>query len=494
MDTKKIALMTWHHTENYGTAFQAYALKTILEELNCTVDLIDHRRTDDSPPRVQSLSELTMTKVRSFFRRSAKNTRTMYQFAPHKFSDFWEGLFSYTAPCTSDQDFEKICEGYHGFICGSDQIWGPEWFDARYFLDFVEDPSRKIAYAPSFGVSELEDPSAASSMSRLIRDFADLSVREKSGCVIVEQLTGRKDTKHVLDPVLLLDARKWDALADEKTRLPSKPYMFIFFLKNDPHYFQTAIEKAKELGIAPIIMHSTQSEDNLFANLDAPTPQGLLAYIRSAAYVCTDSFHMTVLSILFNVQFQAFKKNGTHEPNEKNGRITDLLDRLSIKGHVYRKGASFGDTIDYRDVDRALEHLRASSISYLKQAIEKLPDEPCLHTVGKQCGCHKNDCKGDLHKSFLKRWNGPCGARELRLLKEMKPWNFTLEDKCYRCRFFQPGEGCANLRKPLFYYDLAADLENEHISTWHIYRKYYLSYTLRKRLKRRNYAAPVHKR
>ena len=46
---KKIALMTWHHAENYGTAYQAYALKTLIEQQGYKVDLIDYHRLNSAP-------------------------------------------------------------------------------------------------------------------------------------------------------------------------------------------------------------------------------------------------------------------------------------------------------------------------------------------------------------------------------------------------------------------------------------------------------------
>ena len=49
---KKIALMTWHHAENYGTAYQAYALKTLIEQQGYKVDLID--RSEEHTSELQS--------------------------------------------------------------------------------------------------------------------------------------------------------------------------------------------------------------------------------------------------------------------------------------------------------------------------------------------------------------------------------------------------------------------------------------------------------
>ena len=40
-------------------------------------------------------------------------------------------------------------------VCGSDQIWSPIFYDPHYYLDFVDNDTKKISYAPSFGVSDI---------------------------------------------------------------------------------------------------------------------------------------------------------------------------------------------------------------------------------------------------------------------------------------------------------------------------------------------------
>ena len=59
---KKIALMTWHHAENYGTAYQAYALKTLIEQQGYKVDLIDYHRLNSAPMNVPDISAVISSK------------------------------------------------------------------------------------------------------------------------------------------------------------------------------------------------------------------------------------------------------------------------------------------------------------------------------------------------------------------------------------------------------------------------------------------------
>lgn len=88
--------------------------------------------------------------------------------------------------------FAELNNLYDGFVCGSDQIWGPNWYDGRFFLDFVINARKLISYAPSLGVSKIADREVARQMAYQISRFASLSIRERTGCEIVRNLIGRK--------------------------------------------------------------------------------------------------------------------------------------------------------------------------------------------------------------------------------------------------------------------------------------------------------------
>ena len=47
--------MTWHHAENYGTAYRAYALKTLIEQQGYKMDLIDYHRLNGAPMNVPNI-------------------------------------------------------------------------------------------------------------------------------------------------------------------------------------------------------------------------------------------------------------------------------------------------------------------------------------------------------------------------------------------------------------------------------------------------------
>ena len=65
---KKVALMTWHHAENYGTAFQAYALKLLIEQHGFEVNLVDYHRLR-APIKLRTLKEISTGFVRRLFQK-----------------------------------------------------------------------------------------------------------------------------------------------------------------------------------------------------------------------------------------------------------------------------------------------------------------------------------------------------------------------------------------------------------------------------------------
>ena len=65
--------MTWHHAENYGTAYRAYALKTLIEQQGYKMDLIDYHRLNGAPMNVPNISAIVSSKFISLCRKIVSN-------------------------------------------------------------------------------------------------------------------------------------------------------------------------------------------------------------------------------------------------------------------------------------------------------------------------------------------------------------------------------------------------------------------------------------
>lgn len=473
---KKIALMTWHHANNYGTAFQAYALSKLIEETGCLVDLIEYRRIGKAPLDRLNLYAFLYKTLIAVRNRIQRKIPSHYTFSEETFENFYSINFTYTHKCQFNQDFRALNAIYDGFVCGSDQIWGPEWFDARFFLDFVDDPRKIIAYAPSIGVSQITNTKVAKEMGLLMGRYPCLSVREETGCRIATELTGRKDVVNVLDPVLTLPNHEWDLIKEPVQDLPQK-FMLIFFLKNNERNIRTALEAAVEMEYSPIVLHCTQSEDTQYANTEELTPGQLLTCVQNADYICTDSFHITVLSIIFSKNFKVFNKDLRSSRYSKNNRISDLLKRLEICNAEYDLNSSFKEVIDYQIVNLRLAKLRKESFNFLKTAIDSLPLKSS--EVKREMYCEKkaleeDGCRGEYIKDFLRYGNCLKGlSRKIFLI--MADFPFSLEKKCYRCKYYKAYLKIPDNRKPMFWEELQKAYGSKR-SIFYIFLKYYFVY------------------
>lgn len=469
---KKIGLMTWHHAENYGTAYQAYALKTIIERQGYHVDLIDYRRLGSGPLEVIQLHKIIVSKLKGALKCIFGRKKDIFRFREETFSQFYENNFTYTSKCLYNQDFAELNNLYAGFVCGSDQIWGPNWFDGRFFLDFVEDPKRMIAYAPSLGVSEILNPAVQDLMKIYISRFGNISVREKTGCEIVKRLTGRLDVQNVLDPVLMLDAEDWQKL-EEPFEL-SEQYALIFFLANNPTNIKLSINAAQKNGLKPVVLHCTQTEDTEWANVDELTPGQMLTCIHNASYVFTDSFHVSVLSIIYQRQLMTFKKEMSGKGGTQYKRITDLFERLHISGGIYKGSESFDGYIDYSNIDEILREQRGESLQYLVSALNWLPEISTI--VSFECDKTTN-CEGEYTNQFSEYLQSLPEGNKKEFIRKCQ---FALKDKCYRCKHLH-STLLTDGRKPLFYYDIQSQMKSKQRS---VYQKYYLPFHVLNVIKR----------
>ena len=96
---------------------------------------------------------------------------------------------------------QACAEKYSAVLVGSDQLWLPANIAADYYtLSFVPDSVNTIAYATSFGQSQLPRASERAAM-KFLSCIRHIGVREKSGQKIVAKLTGRR-VPVVADPTL----------------------------------------------------------------------------------------------------------------------------------------------------------------------------------------------------------------------------------------------------------------------------------------------------
>ena len=258
---------------------------------------------------------------------------------------------------------------YRIFLCGSDQIWNPNYFKKCNFLDFVSESNKKIAYAPSIGTTQLTENEKKKMKSYLDR-FDKISVREESSKRLIESVVD-KPVQVVCDPVFLLSREKW--IEKMQLKEPEEKYILCYFLGDNPEY-QKMTEKLQEsLKIkVKIIPTNTFGYALGFETQKTVGPKDWLSLLYGAEFVLTDSFHATAFSIIFNKSFYVLKRFSDTSPKSQNSRIYHLLNMTGLEDRIWQNttNVSYIENDIWKTVDEKMRTERETSTLWLKNALE----------------------------------------------------------------------------------------------------------------------------
>lgn len=387
---KKIAVVSCYFQNNYGSMLQAYATQEVLDKLgydNETIDISGFNKIIEKRKmlyfaKASLTSDILLSKIGmaknvirkkiikdDYCRKSAQRRK--------KFSEFSKKNFRLSCKYNSFDELTRACaENYSAVLVGSDQLWLPGNIAADYYtLNFVPDTVNTIAYSTSFGQSELPKDSARKARV-FLKKIKHIGVREESGKKLVKELTGR-DVPVVCDPTLLFTGEDWMKLQQEKP-IFDEPYILCYFLgKNPPHRnFAKRLKEETGLKIVALVhLDEYVKSDNDYADympydID---PADFLNLVRNASYVCTDSFHCTVFSMLYKRNFFAFRRFSRKTKSSTNSRLDTLFHLAGIEGRILEGTENIHDClalkINYDKVDSNLKKIRESSYEYLQNAI-----------------------------------------------------------------------------------------------------------------------------
>lgn len=373
----KVSILTRRAGYNYGSMFQAYAIRTIVAQLGHEVQVLNY---DEYQQYKTFKLKLVLLKIAYLvlypFKRLLKNNVVWNRIKQTKIQkekfDLFDKNFIYPTKerFTDSKQLKKATENSDVCLCGSDQIWNPNLFDENYFLIFCDKKKTKlVAYAPSFGVDELEKH--REEIAGFLQRFDKISVRENTGTQIIRSLIN-KDVSLVLDPTLLLKKEEWQQLSVFPL-LQKTPYILCYFLGSMyiPYQFIRKLQDITGLEVKNICTFRTRNniEGILYDTLD---PCEFIGMIENASYVLTDSFHACIFSIIFNKEFFVFERFGSSDKANQNSRIYSLLQTFGIEDRLmlYNKSIPvLSERIDYSELLLILNKKRKDSFDFLQEAI-----------------------------------------------------------------------------------------------------------------------------
>lgn len=282
-------------------------MQSIFTEMGYDTEIINFTYTSSKKDKLATLLSPKKLAAKIKYKKSQKGTAGNAEYSKCMaqrnagFDNFVNQNLRITRNFLSLAALKEYSKRYDAVICGSDQIWLPVHIQQQYYtLSFVPKGTRRIAYAPSFGINSVEKADESLYKSA-INGFDSLSCREMSGCDIIKNLTN-KEAQLVLDPTLMVDKKIWDKMSGSTPKVDGE-YIFCYFLGKNPEHRKKVRKLAEKTGLKvvclPYIDGYTES-DNGYADLALYdiAPDGFVNLIKNAKYVCTDSFHSSVFSTI----------------------------------------------------------------------------------------------------------------------------------------------------------------------------------------------------
>lgn len=372
-----IAMMTWHTYQNYGSVLQASSLYHNIQKLGYEPKLLNYL------PKGAVKSNPKLDLIKRVINKIKGRTNALYSSEEQiaLYNEYLLERTSRTVICNTYSELHDLTEEFCAFVCGSDQIWSPLCYDSKYFLDFVENTEKMVAYAPSIGSLKIDDPIIRERMAQYISRFKHLTVREQQGANLIRELTGQ-DAKVVLDPTLLMGATEWDEFVriDGVEKIDGK-YILCYFLGDDGKYMRYVRMLSKKLNIPFYVIPVTTRQK--YGGNAVPFevgPSEFVSLIRNADHVVTDSFHGMAFSVNYNIPFSILKRFKENDPKNQNSRIFNLLQMLGLEDRLvdYKDTKNIQDVVDcdFTDANQKLKDKRDDSIAYLKNALTSAVKAP----------------------------------------------------------------------------------------------------------------------
>lgn len=391
MSNKKIAVVSCYFKHNYGSMLQAYATQMALDKLNYDNETIDITGFNGEIKKAKLkyfakasltsdilLSKLGMAKNVLKKKLSKGEYTNKTQIRDKKFDDFSKKYFRLSPIYSSMTELSNKCEErYSSVLVGSDQLWLPANIAANYYtLSFVPDTVNTIAYSTSFGQSQLPK-SVAKKASVFLNKIKHIGVREETGQKLVKDIASR-NVPVVCDPTMLFTGEEWMSIQQEKPIVDGK-YIFCYFLGNNPSHRDFVKRLKKKTGYKVVALthldEYVKSDENYADETPYDVdPADFVNLIRNAKYVCTDSFHCSVFSILYRKQFLTFRRFNRDTIQSTNSRLDSLFNLVGVDNRFVNPEDDVKKYLnidtDYDSVHEKLAKVREQSYIYLKKSLE----------------------------------------------------------------------------------------------------------------------------
>lgn len=351
----KIGIITCFGNNNYGNKLQNYALKKFIEN-KFGVDVYSLKSVNAN--YIVNLKK-NVKSIGTFIINYNEFKRYLNFLKFNKFLNYSDKMVYLNKKSSFAKNFDYL-------IFGSDQIWNCQ-FEGKYGLMQGEytPKNKNISYAASIGLGEI--PSGMMSVYKnIINNFTSISVREQTAKEILNNIE-KKDYYVNIDPTLLLSTEEWEKVVKIPSKFYSKKYIFTYFLGEISDKRKIIIQQCANENNCEIINIMDKK-----SRLYQCGPREFLYLIKNAFLICTDSFHASVFSFIFNKPFVIFDREDVQLLN-MNSRLYDFLKKFEISDRICHNGIITKNNLtnNYKKSYMILEKERTYAYKYLEMNLKR---------------------------------------------------------------------------------------------------------------------------
>jgi len=355
---KRIALLTFHDTTNFGALLQTFGLYKKLNDLGNECYILDYQCDNiikrEVPPKFHFTFSPKQLALELFVKSKARRRYTsMKEFCRINMPNITQSY--------NRNSVFSIKESFDSYVVGSDMLWGLDITDSdySYFLDFVPDNIQKFSYATSIGKREWNKEETVR-ISNLLNRFNVVSSREEVTAKRLKPFLS-KPCNVVCDPTMLLSSDEW--LPYVSNCYSKGGFVLAYFDTDDGKAFKDAKEYARKNEKELLVISSMPSIITGTHNVFPYAVEDFLSLFRYADTVFTASYHGLLFSLFFHRNFIYYNRQPAY-------RMETVAKRVGVENREGRRvDINNLPPLNYHDIDKKLAEYREYSIDFIHKAL-----------------------------------------------------------------------------------------------------------------------------
>ena len=366
---KRIGIVTFHGSHNYGSVLQTYALCQTLSKMGLEPVVVNFVH-----PAGVLMYEFVLWSRKRTLRSNIYNLlfRGLLRDGAKRRNNFHEFVQNEIPLTKRYFERKEITEHFDYLVCGSDQIWNPDAVDSRdmiYFLDFGDKDTIRFSYAASSGSREFLQEEKGK-IKELLSRMKGIGVREE---FMKDYLNEEYNLNSIVnpDPTILLSASEWDNIELPVLNLPNR-YLLVYSLHNPKETVEFAKDISQHLDLPVVHINTLDNRGkNICKDADYSlfdiSPYQYLWLFHHAEFVVSNSFHGNMFSVIFRKPFVCF------EGEQGDTRIVTLHNKLGLgNSRILSSARDFTidlKILDYSSRENIIEEFIKSGLDYISQCI-----------------------------------------------------------------------------------------------------------------------------